>query len=289
MAVLGSFIRKLNAFKQDDTGVERYPIFRNKNSHPSEYYMDVIIPDNIPQDRQKENFNVRINRFEYVTVSCGQGGYSQTYDIWYEIQIAFGFMGWGANYWQMNTANSSYQVIVKSENGDKLAVFEPDYEFDGSFYALAHFNSESLISSKKPRYFYIDGTRYDCGSSTYNGDYIVVNGSVQTDTRKSLSSLTDDGYVIVNDWSSLDPDNPQPTIGYIPLSADPTILAVYKNRVLYPNKMDSIKCQGCDNGNGACTYCDGLTWYGGDCGTCNIVCYSGDSCPECYKHVDTEI
>ena len=191
MAVLGSFIRKLNAFKQANTGIERYPIFRNKNSHPSDYYMDVVIPDNIPMEYQKENFNVRINRFEYITVNCGQGGYSQTYDIWYEIQIAFGRQPWGANYWNMNDGASSYQVIVKSENGDKLAVFEPDYAFDGSFYAFAHFSSEGLISSKKPRYFYIDGTRYDFGSSTYNGDYIVMNGTVQTDTIKSLSSLTD--------------------------------------------------------------------------------------------------
>ncbi len=288
MAILGSFLRKLNTFKQEDTGIERYPIFRNKNSHPSEYYMDVVIPDNIPQDYQKEICNVRINRYKYVTVNCGQGGYSQTYDIWYEIQIVFGRQPWRASYWDMNRGASSYQVIVKSGYGDKLAVFEPDYEFDGSFYAFAHFTSESDISSKKPRYFYIDGTRYDFGASTYNGDYIVVNGSVQADTRKTLTSPTDEGYVLLNDWSALDPSNPQPTIGYIPLSSDPALLAVYKDRVLYPNKNDAIRCQGCDNGNSDCTYCDGLTWYGGDCGTCNIVCYSGDECPDCYKVVDTE-
>lgn len=288
MAILGSFIRKLNTFKQEDTGIERYPIFRNKNSHPSDYYMDVVIPDNIPKDYQKEICNVRINRYEYITVNCGQGGYSQIYDIYYEIQIIFGRQPWHASYWDMNREASSYQVIVKSENGDKLAVFEPDYVFDGSFYAFAHFSSESDISSKKPRYFYIDGTRYDFGASTYNGDYIVLNGSVQTDTRKTLTSPSDAGYVLLNDWSSLDPLHPQPTIGYIPLSSDPALLAVYKDRVLYPNKNDAIRCQGCDNGNSDCTYCDGLTWYGGDCGTCNIVCYSGDSCPECYKMVDTE-
>lgn len=288
MAVLGSFIRKLNAFKQEDTGIERYPIFRNKNSHPSDYYMDVVIPDNIPKDYQKEICNVRINRYEYVTVNCGQGGYSQTYDIYYEVQILFGRQPWHASYWDMNRGASSYQVIVKSENGDKLAVFEPDYTFDGSFYTFPHFSSESEISDNKPRYFYIDGTRYDFGDSTYNGDYIVVNGSVQTDTRKTLVSPTDPGYVLLNDWSSLDPLHPQPTIGYIPLSADPALLAVYKDRVLYPNKNDAIRCQGCDNGNSACTYCDGLAWYGGDCGTCNIVCFSGDSCPDCYKVVDTE-
>lgn len=289
MAVLGSFLRKLNAFKQEDTGIERYPIFRNKNSHPSDYYMDVVIPDNIPKDYQKEICNVRINRYEYVTVNCGQGGYSQTYDIYYEVQIIFGRQPWHASYWDMNRGASSYQVIVKSENGTKLAVFEPDYAFDGSFYTFSHFSSESEISSNKPRYFYIDGTRYDFGDSTYNGDYIVVNGSVQTDTRKTLVSPTDPGYVLLNDWSSLDPLHPQPTIGYIPLSTDPTMLAVYKNRVLYANKYDSIRCQGCDNANSACTYCDGLAWYGGDCGTCNIACFSGDSCPDCYKVVDTEI
>ena len=97
MAVLGSFIRKLNAFKQEDTGIERYPIFRNKNSHPSDYYMDVVIPDNIPKDYQKEICNVRINRYEYATINCGQGGYSSTYDFWYEIQIIFGRQPWRAS------------------------------------------------------------------------------------------------------------------------------------------------------------------------------------------------
>ena len=138
--------------------------------------------------------------------------------------------------WDMNRGASSYQVIVKNGHGDKFAVFEPDYEFDGSFYALPHFSSESEISSKKPRYFYIDGTRYDFGADTYIGYYTVVNGSVQEDTRKTLTSPTDEGYVLLNDWSGLDPLHPQPTIGYIPLSSDPALLAVYKDRVLYPNK-----------------------------------------------------
>lgn len=290
MAILGSYLRKLNVFKQTDTGIKRFPIFRNKNSHPADYYLDVEIPDNIPDLYDKENFNIRINKYEYITYSCGSGGYSQTYSCYYKIQILLAEHLRNINFWRIKTGKTSYQIIIKSVSGKKLAVFEPDYSGTTLYstgVTFSTFTDSSLNDDYQPRYVYVDGTQYDFGASTYNGIKQVVNGSTTQDNLKALSSTTQEGYVVINDWSSQDPDHPDIVKGYIPLTTDPNMLVVYKNRKLYPNQQDSIKCQGCDNANSACTYCDSLAWYGGDCGTCNLVCFSGDECLTCYKQEDT--
>lgn len=46
-------------------------------------------------------------------------------------------------------------------------------------------------------------------------------------------------------------------------------------------------CQGCNNGDSACTSCDASTFYGCDtcvsCDSCFDICNSGDTCSTCYK------
>ena len=241
----------------------KYPLFTKKtdicNGTYSGAYISVYYPIQ-KQDAGTYSFWLDASYVGTIVVTCGQGGNSVSSNFKYKVSL-----------YTDSTKSTQYVSpinLIVDLGQSQLYIYE------GKSSGTIEMNSTPSLSCP------VTSGGINVGSiSSSNWTWEVtqtVNGATTTTSQT--------GSVVPCSIST------EQNTGVVYARADLTSghLAVEKGTTeKYYASQEGSLCQGCNNGDSACTSCDASTFYGCDtcvsCDNCFDICNSGDTCSTCYK------
>lgn len=241
----------------------KYPLFTKKtdicNGTYSGAYISVYYPIQ-QQDAGTYSFWLDASYVETIVVTCGQGGNSVSSNFKYKVSL-----------YTDSTKSTQYVSpinLIVDLGQSQLYIYEG--KSSGTIEMNSAPSSSCPVTSGGINVGSISSSNWTWEvTQTVNG---ATTTSSQTGSAIHCSISTEQNTGVVYARADL-------TSGHLAVEKGTT-------KKYYASEEGQL-CQGCNNGDSACTSCDASTFYGCDtcvsCDSCFDICNSGDTCSTCYK------